>query len=193
MTKPIFDISWVTPDSFDIKRLSIEKIENRYKFMYKYNDNKDASEFRLTCPRTEEAYMHVSELSPNMYKGVPTGRNKCSIRLNAENGHHYDVMAVINKCGEKFQKKIGKSISSSALYIKDEQNAILYCNMIEDSDDIYTPFYTDSEQLDAKNVGQFLGRPALTFSVTEKCNLKACISQAYVYKITPNFPLAYRD
>jgi hypothetical protein len=193
MTKPIFNISWVTPESFDINRLSIKKGKDRYRFVYKYKDDKDPSEFRLTIPRTEDAYVCVSELSTNIYKGVSTGRNKCNIRLNLENSYHYNIVATIEACKEKFKEKFDQEIKSSALLINSEQLAFLYCSIIENEEEIFTPFYTEDKQLDTLTTGQFLGRPALMLYVTERNNLKVCISQAYVYKLVPNFPLAWRD
>jgi len=196
----IYDFQWVTPEKFDISKVSIakESIKNtkRKKILYKYQNGEEPKELRITLPRSKEAYIFVDSVKKDSFiKEEKDAANNyvTSLRFDANNKYHVQFFDAITEIINKFEAQ--EKVEVKLAHTVKNNGVILYCNLVQSrKGEIFTSFYDSENEVDILKYGSFVGRPALSFSGdTETGKIKCQIYQSFVSEQVNNFPLFVRD
>jgi len=197
---PIYDFQWVTPEKFDISKVSVSKsvIKNtkRKKILYKYRDGEEPKELRITLPRKEEAYIFVDNVRKDSFQKQEKNSNNTyvtSLCFNVDNKYHVQLFDIITEIVNKFEAE--EQIEVKLAHTVKNNGVILYCSLIQSAEgQIFTSFYDSEKEIDVLKYGSFIGRPALSFSGNiETGKIKCQIYQAFAKEQVSNFPLLVRD
>jgi hypothetical protein len=194
MVQKVHDIYWI--NDIDPKRILVapEPITktHRHKILYKYNDDKEPSDFYIATPNAPEGHVLVKPIAKNVFQGQEVqGYNACIV-FDQTNPYHNDFLSkldillpVLKKHNPKVFMSAIPNGTTVAVYVK------LMC---KGSDEIITPFYTkDAVINDPLEITGFKGRVAFGFSLDDTGSIWIQLIQAYVHEIVPMFPLVIKD
>lgn len=195
--------NWVSPDNFDIDKLTLEEhTSNSYTCMrvvFKGEGKKKKQFFLMGAGDREEGYMYTKGIKQDMItiksKISATGKHSLPISIFRDNAYHTKFGDCIMAIVDMVKSKLGiTDLSIPASMADDGSSMTVFAHLIESGPTIYSKFYTESENLDIKDVVKCNVRPLLIFSVTKTertYKLRIQISECHViFKKTIPFALA---
>lgn len=214
------NIQWVTPEKFSVNKIILGKPNKsnndgitRVNILYKYSKNEEPKLLYFVPIKDSDAYFRTNGIEEETYmstdgksKVVNTGRNIVKFFLDDSNKHHEKFSDVLHDIKNQIEELLNIEASFRGCYdlVNDDRETtgyVITSRIIESNDGtVYTSVYNDDGQIDIKNLGKCIARPALTFSYVVpnkdrdngKRKINVSLSQMYC-KTANSFPLRDRD